>query len=189
MTPVGKAASTAFGRKAEQALQFTLVTTDWPQLVDTANILKSQWEAVGAKVTVDSESVGDIQQNFIRPREYEAFLFGQSWPTAEPDPYSFWHSSQTKDPGLNLALYSNPDVDKILEKLRTETDEGKRVDLYKKFQQSVTDDIPAVFLYSPNYLSVVNKKVGGINITSLVSSDEKFADAAKWYVNTKRVRK
>ncbi|HUD08980.1 MAG TPA: peptide ABC transporter substrate-binding protein [Candidatus Saccharimonadales bacterium] len=184
-----KSGSDGMRAKNGQALQFTLVTTDWPQLVDTANILKSQWEAVGAKINIDSESIGDVQQNFLRPREYEAFLFGQSWPTAEPDPYSFWHSSQTKDPGLNLALYSNPNVDKILEKLRTETDEGKRVDLYKNFQQSVTDDIPAVFLYSPNYLAVVNKKVGGINITSLVSSDEKFADAAKWYVNTKRVRK
>ncbi|HLM83960.1 MAG TPA: peptide ABC transporter substrate-binding protein, partial [Candidatus Bathyarchaeia archaeon] len=107
-----KSGSDGFRTKNGTALQFTLVTTDWPQLVDTANILKSQWEAVGAKVDIDSESVGDIQQNFIRPREYEAFLFGQSWPTAEPDPYSFWHSSQTKDPGLNLALYSNPDVDK-----------------------------------------------------------------------------
>lgn len=184
-----KSGSDGFRAKSGAALEFTLVTTDWPQLVDTANLLKSQWEAVGTKVNVDSESVGDIQQNFIRPREYEAFLFGQSWPTAEPDPYSFWHSSQTKDPGLNLALYSNPDVDKLLEKLRTETDEGSRVDLYKKFQQSVTDDIPAIFLYSPNYLSVVNKKVQGINITSLVSSDEKFSDAAKWYMKTKRVRK
>ena len=184
-----KSGSDGFRAKSGTALEFTLVTTDWPQLVDTANLLKSQWEAVGAKVNIDSESVGDIQQNFIRPREYEAFLFGQSWPTAEPDPYSFWHSSQTKDPGLNLALYSNPDVDKLLEKLRTETDEGSRADLYKKFQQSVTDDIPAIFLYSPNYLSVVNKKVQGINITSLVSSDEKFADAAKWYMKTKRIRK
>lgn len=175
--------------KSGQPMEITLVTTDWPQLVDTANILKSQWEAVGVKVTVDSESVGDIQQNFIRPREYEAFLFGQSWPTAEPDPYSFWHSSQTKDPGLNLALYSNSDVDKILEKLRTETDEGNRVELYKKFQQAVTNDIPAIFLYSPNYLSVANNKVKGVNITTLVSADEKFADVSRWYMKTKRVRK
>lgn len=184
-----KSGSDGFRTKNGTALQFTLVTTDWPQLVDTANILKSQWEAVGAKVDIDSESVGDIQQNFIRPREYEAFLFGQSWPTAEPDPYSFWHSSQTKDPGLNLALYSNPDVDKTLEKLRTETDEAARADLYKKFQQTLTNDIPAIFLYSPNYIATVNKKVGGINISALVSSDEKFSDAAKWYVKTKRVRK
>ena len=48
------------------------------------------------------------------------------------------------------------------------------MDLYKKFQQTVTDDIPALFLYSPNYLYVVNKKVQGINISSLVSPDEKI---------------
>lgn len=184
-----KAGSDGVRAKNGQTLEFTLVTTDWPQLVDTANLLKSQWEAAGARVNVDSESVGDIQQNFIRPREYEAFLFGQSWPTAEPDPYSFWHSSQTKDPGLNLALYSNPDVDKILDKLRTESDEGKRLDLYKNFQQDVTNDIPAIFLYSPNYLYAVNKKVQGINISSLVSADERFADVAKWYMKTKRVKK
>jgi len=184
-----KAGSDGFRSKSGTALEVTLVTTDWPQLVDTANLLKSQWEAVGAKVNVDSESVGDIQQNFIRPREYESFLFGQSWPTNEPDPYSFWYSSQTKDPGLNLALYSNADVDKILDKLRAESDEGKRLDLYKNFQQVVTEDIPAIFLYSPNYLYAVNKKVQGINISSLVSADERFSDIASWYMKTKRVRK
>ncbi len=178
-----------FRLKDGQTLEFTIVTTDWPQLVQTADILKSQWEAVGVRVNIDSESVGDIQQNFIRPREYEIFLFGQSWLTAEPDPYSFWHSSQTKDPGLNLSLYSNSDADKILDKLRVETNEEKRIDLYKKFQQTVTDDIPAIFLYSPNYLYVVNKKIQGIEISSLVSADERFAGVAKWYMKTKRVRK
>lgn len=184
-----KAGGDGFRSKSGTALEFTLVTTDWPQLVDTANMLKSQWEAVGVEVNVDSESVGDIQQNFIRPREYESFLFGQSWPTAEPDPYSFWHSSQTKDPGLNLALFSNTEVDKILDKLRSESDEGKRMDLYKNFQQTITDDIPAIFLYSPNYLYAVNKKVKGIGIPSLVSSDERFAGVANWYMKTKRVKK
>ena len=178
-----------FRAKSGQLLEFTLVTTDWPQLTDTANILKNQWEAIGAKVNVDSESIGDIQQNFIRPREYEAFLFGQSWPTAEPDPFSFWHSSQTRDPGLNLALYSNSDIDKTLEKLREEADPAKRLELYEKFQQTVADDIPAVFLYSPNYLYIVNKKVKGVDISSLVSAEERFAEASKWYMKTKRIRK
>lgn len=178
-----------FRAKGGQPLEFTLVTTDWPQLVDTANLLKSQWEAIGAKVNVDSESIGDIQQNFIRPREYEAFLFGQSWPTAEPDLYSFWHSSQTKDPGLNLALYSSPDADKILVNLRGESDPQKRLDLYKKFQQTIAEDIPAIFLYSPNFIYVVNKKVQGFEITSLVSAEQRFMDVSKWYMDTKRVRK
>ena len=141
------------------------------------------------KVNVDSESVGDIQQNFIRPREYEAFLFGQSWMTSEPDPYSFWHSSQTRDPGQNLALYSNPDIDKTLEKLRETMDPEARIDLFKKFQQTISDDIPAIFLYSPNYIYVVNKRVKGIDITSLLSSEQRFSEVNEWYMKTKRIRK
>ncbi|KKT70818.1 MAG: hypothetical protein UW66_C0037G0005 [Candidatus Moranbacteria bacterium GW2011_GWF1_44_4] len=178
-----------FRKKDNLPLEFSLVTTDWPDLAETADMLKQQWEAVGAKVNVESlPVVADIQQNYIRPREYDALLFGQVL-GVDPDPYAFWHSSQTRDPGLNLALYSNQNVDKILEKIRLETDEGKRAELLKEFQQTVTDDVPALFLYSPNYLYVVNKKVEGISIRSMVTPDKRFSNVENWYVKTKRVRK
>jgi len=177
-----------FRKKDNLALEFTLVTTDWPDLAETAEMLKQQWEAIGAKVNVESLPVTDVQQNYIRPREYDALLFGQVL-GIDPDPYAFWHSSQTRDPGLNLALYSNQSVDKILEKIRQERDEEKRANYLKEFQQTVTEDLPALFLYSPNYLYVVNKKVGGITIHSMVTPDKRFSDVANWYVKTKRVRK
>ncbi len=175
-------------KKDNQTLEFSLVTTDWPDLAQTADILARQWEAVGARVNLESLPVTDVQQNFIRPREYNALLFGQVL-GIDPDPYAFWHSSQTRDPGLNLAVYSNQDVDKTLEKIRQETDEGKREELFTKFQQAVADDVPALFLYSPNYIYVVNTKVQGIKINSIVTPDKRFANVEEWYVDTKRVRK
>ncbi len=177
-----------FRKKDNLVLEINLATTDWPDLVETAEMLKQQWEAVGAKVNVESLPVADIQQNYIRPREYDALLFGQVL-GIDPDPYAFWHSSQTRDPGLNLALYSNQNVDKILEKIRQETDEGKRADLLKDFQQKLTDDIPALFLYSPNYLYLVNNKVQGIDIHALATPDKRFSDIENWYMKTKRVKK
>jgi peptide/nickel transport system substrate-binding protein len=177
-----------FREKDGVPLEFSLVTTDWPDLAETAEILRQQWEAVGAKVNVESLPVADIQQNYIRPREYEALLFGQVL-GVDPDPYAFWHSSQTRDPGLNLALYSNQDVDKVLEKIRQETDEEKRAKYLKEFQQAITDDIPALFLYSPNYLYLVNKKVQGISIRSMVTPEKRFSGVENWYVKTKRIRR
>jgi len=177
-----------FRKKDNVALEFTLVTTDWPDLAETAEMLKQQWEAIGAKVNVESLPVTNVQQNYIRPREYDALLFGQVL-GIDPDPYAFWHSSQTRDPGLNIALYSNQSVDKILEKIRQERDEEKRAKLLKEFQQIVTEDLPALFLYSPNYLYVVNKKVEGVTIHSMVTPDKRFSDVFNWYVKTKRVRK
>jgi peptide/nickel transport system substrate-binding protein len=177
-----------FRKKDNLVLEFSLATTDWPDLSLTAEILKKQWEVIGAKVNFEAFPVADIQQNFIRTREYDALLFGQMV-GIDPDLYAFWHSSQTRDPGLNLALYSNQDVDKILEKIRQETNRGSRMEDYKKFQQVVAEDVPVIFLYSPNYLYVHNKSVQGMDISSMVTPDKRFSDVSKWYVKTKRVKK
>lgn len=177
-----------FRKKDNQPLQFKFVTTDWPDLIETAELLKRQWEAVGIKVDFEALALQDVQQNYIRPREYDALLFGQML-GIDPDPLPFWSSSQTRDPGLNLALYSNQEVDKILEKIRQESDEEKKSELYKKFQQTVSEDVPAVFLYSPNYIYVTNKKVQGISINSMASSEKRFANVTEWFMKTKRIRK
>jgi peptide/nickel transport system substrate-binding protein len=177
-----------FRAKGDQPLEFSLTTTDWPDLVQTAELLKKEWEAIGAKMEYEALPVAEIQQNFIRPREYEALLYGQML-GIDPDPFAFWHSSQTRDPGMNLALYSNADVDKALEKNRQETDMNARLDNYKKFQQDVADDAPVAFLYSPNYLYVTNKMVQGINIISMTTPDKRFSNISEWYMKTKRIRK
>ncbi len=175
-------------KKDNLALEVKLVTTDWPDLAQTADLLKKQWEAIGVRTDVETSDAADIQQNYIRPREYQALLFGQTL-GIDPDPFAFWSSGQTRDPGLNLALYSNQDVDKILDKIKQETDADSRIDLYKRFQQAVADDAPADFLYSPNYLYVTNKKVQGVRINFMNTPDRRFANVTEWYVNTKRVRK
>jgi len=174
--------------KNNAALEINLATTDWPELSQTAEILKSQWEKIGVKVNINNLSISDIQQNYIRPREYEALLFGQVL-GADPDPYSFWHSSQKRDPGLNLSLFGDSTTDKLIEDGRTEFDPAKRTAIYADFQKKLNAEIPAIFLYSPDYVYPVNKKVQGINITNLVLPSERFANIDKWYINTKRVWK
>lgn len=177
-----------FRSKNGKTLEFTITTTDWEELVKTADILRSQWEKVGAKVHVNAYSISDVQQNYIRPREYEALLFGQVL-SADPDPYSFWHSSQKRDPGLNLSLFGSDDTDTLIEDGRIEFDEEKRVAIYKEFQEKLNQEIPAIFIYSPRYSYPVNKKVQGINTQNLVSPSKRFFNINEWYIKTKRVWK
>lgn len=169
-------------------LQLTLITTDWPELSQTAEILKEQWAKVGAEVNVNTYSISDIQQNYLRPREYDALLFGQVL-GADPDPYSFWHSSQKRDPGLNLSLFGDSDTDKLIEDGRVEFDPEKRTQIYIDFQKKLLAETPAIFLYSPAYIYPVNKKVQGINIENLISPARIFSDISHWYIKTKRVWK
>jgi peptide/nickel transport system substrate-binding protein len=77
----------------------------------------------------------------------QVLLIGREAP-ADPDQYSWWHSTQA----LNISRYQNPRVDKILEDARRETDQNKRKLLYFDMQKYLVDDVPAVFLYYlPSY--------------------------------------
>ena len=174
--------------KDDTRVEFNLVVIDQPDLIRIAEILKKQWEAVGAQVNVSSFSVFDIQQNHIRPREYDALLFGQGL-GGNMDPYSFWHSSMEKDPGLNLAKFDAPDIDKLLDDGRVEFNEEKRASIYQEFQKKLAEEVPAIFLYNPSYLYPVNKNVKGNDIQFMSSPSERFSNVENWYIKTKRIWK
>ncbi len=169
-------------------LEFELATTDWPELNQTAEILKMQWEKIGAKVNVKVLTVSELQQNYIRTREYDALLFGQAI-SFNPDFYSFWHSSQKQDPGLNLSLLDNKDADGILESVRQESDESKRIEAYQKFQEILANEVPAVFLYGRTYLHPTNTILKGVENVSINNPQQRFTDVHKWFVKTKRILK
>lgn len=174
--------------KNNAKLEFEIFTLDNPQLMQTADILRDQWGKIGADVKVNVLSVSDLQQNIIRPREYDSLLFGQAV-SFNPDPYSFWHSSQKKDPGLNLSLLDDKKADELLDKARQELDGGKRTEYYKEFQKIVAEKIPAIFLYSPSYLYPVSQKVQGISAQNVNAPSWRFGDVNEWYIKKKRVWK
>jgi len=169
-------------------LQITLITTEWPELESVAGILQKQWSKLGAKIELKILSIAEIQQEHIRPREYEALLFGEVL-GADPDPFPFWHSSQIRDPGLNLALYNNKNVDKLLKEARQTFDPEKRKEKYEEFQKLVVEDAPVVFLYNSYYLYPVDKKIKGIEIENISLPSKRFSGIEKWYIKTKRIKK
>lgn len=178
------------GRRSKDGteLVFNLTVPDWPELMRTADMLREQWQKIGVVTEVKVLSQADLQQNSIRPREYEALLFGQG-SMLDPDPYSFWHSSQKNDPGLNLAFYENKDVDTLLSDAREMTDTGKRMEAYQKFQSIIASEHPAVFLYSPSYLYAVSDRVQGITARPINTPSARLSGIASWYIETKRVKK
>ena len=168
--------------------EINLIATNWPELEQTAQILKSQWERAGFTVNLEIVDALTVQQEHIRPREYEALLFGEVL-GALPDPFAFWHSSQKKDPGLNLALYDNKDADELLEQARQTPDDELRNEKYFEFQEIVVEDLPAIFIHSPFYLYPISDKIKGIDIEKLTMHSQRFSQIENWYIKTKRVWK
>ncbi len=169
-------------------LEINLVASNWPEFKQTAEILKEQWEKIGAQINLEIIEAIDIQQEYLRPRNYQALLFGEVL-GANPDPFAFWHSTQKKDPGLNVAFYENKKVDKLLEDARQTVEEEERTEKYAEFQKLLIEDVPVVFLYSPTYLYPINENIKGIEIEKLAQPSFRFSQIENWYINTKRVWK
>ncbi len=169
--------------------EFSLSTSNIPELKETAELLKAMWEKLGAKVNLKIFEIGDLNQDVIRTRNYDALLFGEIL-GRNPDPFVFWHSSQRNDPGLNIAMYANVTVDKLLEDARAISDRKKRDEKYKKFQEEVIKDVPAVFLYSPQFIYIIPKSLLGVDqIKNITVPSERFAQIYKWHLKTDKIWK
>jgi peptide/nickel transport system substrate-binding protein len=174
--------------KKETRLEFDLSTSNAPELSETAELLKTMWQKIGVKVNTKIFEIGSLNQNVIRPRKYDALLFGIMM-GRDPDPFAFWHSSQRNDPGLNIALYTNITADNLLEDARTISDTEKRKEKYRALQEQIEKDVPAVFLYSPEYIYLVPKSLMGFDTDTITIPSERFSQMYKWYIETKKVWK
>lgn len=174
-------------KKKDQRLSIKITTSSWPELVAVANALKDQWAQIGVELNIEIVQSSDLQQ-IIKERNYEILLFGEIL-TPDPDPFSLWHSSQKRDPGLNLALYDNRDVDKLLEEARQILNPTDRMKKYAEFQKKLAEDVPTIFLYNPYYLYPQTKQIYGFETKVIGTPSDRFTNVNKWYIETRRAWK
>ena len=172
--------------KKTETLSFTLSTADEPELAATAQALVAAWREAGIKVDLHMYPISELNSLVIRPRNYDAVLFGEVVGRTL-DLFAFWHSSQRNDPGLNLSLYTNNRVDNLLAEARTSTDRRDRKRIYEEFASRIAEDRPAVFLYAPEFIYVAPHGVYGIELGALTSPEERYGSVYTWYTDSERV--
>ncbi len=167
-------------------LSFSIATVNNSTFESTAEFLQSAWQALGAEVTIKQFEQSDLTQSIIRPRDYEALLFGTQ--LGRPlDYYSFWHSSQRNDPGLNVALYANITTDSILTEMRRSGTIDARQDAITRFVEELQKETPAIFLYAPELLYVFPNNVVGAKFVGIGEPHERFRRIHEWYIETESV--
>lgn len=165
---------------------FSIATSDAPELKKTAEILQEAWGKIGASVSVKVFEAGDLSQNVIKPRKYDALLFGEVV-GEESDLFPFWHSSERNDPGLNISLYANLKVDKALEDIQKETDNAKKTEEKEIVLSEIKKDIPVIFLFSPYSLYAPAEDVKSILLKNVSYQNERFLSINKWFIETDKV--
>ncbi|MDO8408126.1 MAG: peptide ABC transporter substrate-binding protein [bacterium] len=172
---------------AKQTLdEITIRTSNVPELRSVALAVKAAWEKLGIPVNIELYEPGDLSQNVIRPRKYEALLYGEVI-GRDQDLYAFWDSKETSDPGLNIALYVNKNVDILLEDARVNPDRKARIADLQKIENIIAGDYAAVFLYAPDFVYTVPKAIKGVELPQITTPSDRFATAASWYRVTDKV--
>ncbi|MFQ6059537.1 MAG: ABC transporter substrate-binding protein [Anaerolineae bacterium] len=174
--------------KGRLKLEFTLLTNADPIRARMIEAISRQWERVGVKAHTQTVGVAELQAEFLRPRQFQAVLFGWNSLSFDPDPYPLWHSTQAQDEGQNYAGFANSEADTILEEARRTTDQALRAEMYRRFQEIFAEEVPSLLLYHPIYHYAVDERVRDVQLGRvIIAPSDRFRNIARWYIKTKRV--
>lgn len=144
------------------------------EITRVAEFIRDQWHAMGIRITLRKES-GVNFSNLVRAREYDLLLAGQSL-GYNNDAFSFWHSSQRGEDGLNLSQIRSFRIDALLEDLRRIFDGKRKTAKLKELEKLLSQETPALFLYTPLYSFALDKKVTGIDAVGYAFPADRFSN-------------
>lgn len=139
-----------------QGVSFTLLTTSGsPLATQEAQFIQSELQPAGIKVTIQEETFATLLSD-TQAHHFQAAALGWS---GRPDPdgntYSWFHTGG----GNNNTVYSNTQVDTLLEGARASTDQAARAQDYLQAQTLIVQDAPYVFLYHGVSIQASSTKV------------------------------
>ncbi|MDZ7877584.1 MAG: ABC transporter substrate-binding protein [Saprospiraceae bacterium] len=143
------------GKQTELVIRFCYANA--PAGKNTGLILQDEAKKVGIKVQllpVDAKSFLDA----LKRRDFDMFLSQMGMTSALDDPKETWASSSSTPDGGNRVQFENKAADALIDQIRGEFDPVKRDLLYKKFQQLLAEEQPAIFLFATKDRIVLGKR-------------------------------
>ena len=157
-----KALLKELGYDENNPFTFEVVTNTGNDIrINAAQILQYQLQKAGVIMKIRVMEWQAFLNTVVHPRNFEAVLLG--WSLAlMPDAYPLWHSSSAKLGGFNLVSYKNETVDKLIEKGMSTINRDELGTIYKEIFQIISDDLPYLFLYIPDGITAINKRIKNV---------------------------
>jgi peptide/nickel transport system substrate-binding protein len=167
------------GFSKDKPLRFTITTNSNNDIrVKAVEIIQQQLLKVGIEVKIRVMEWQAFLNTVVFPREFDAVVLGWSLGLI-PDAYSIWHSKSDKKGGFNFVGYHNKRVDTLIDKGSSQVEPKEFAKTYREIFKLIANDKPYIFLYIPNSISVVSKKVKGVE-PSVIGIEHNFI---KWKVD------
>jgi peptide/nickel transport system substrate-binding protein len=146
------------------AFELTTNSGNQPR-IDATAIVQEQLKRVGIQVKLRVlEFHTLVHQNNIG--EFDATLTGVGMDTSLDLRYGY-HSSSIAPGGDNIARYSNPQVDRLIDRAANRADIADAAADLREIQQLIHRDQPLTFLWESQRMSAINRRVEGAEPNTL----------------------
>ena len=153
------------GYGEEHPFSFEIATSNSSSIRPyAAQILQHQLAKVGVKVQLRVMEWQAFLNTVVFPREFDTVLLGWSL-SLSPDPYLLWHSDSDKPGAFNFIGYHNKKVDALIETMQGTIEREALAKIQQQIFTDVVADNPYLFLFIPNSIQVVDKKIKHIEPT------------------------
>jgi peptide/nickel transport system substrate-binding protein len=123
-----------------------------------ALMLQESAAKVGVKITIAEKEFKQIRAENLKTRKYHLVPNVISQDIIPWDDLSKWHSSNDQPDGNNDLSYKNTITDELIDQILSAKNNVERIKIYRKIQEQIYIDQPAIFLYAPEEKIVISKK-------------------------------
>ncbi len=177
---IAKAKSLLKSAGFDSGIELTLLYSDrrssWEQI---ATILQSNFSDIG--VTLKLQLMANpAMRDRVDKGDFELCLGAWSPDFADPFMFmNFWFDSNLWGLPGNRSFYKNDDVDAMIRKAATVTDQKERTKLYYDAQEIIMEEAPYIFLYQVQTIVPTRKNVKGYIYNPMLESMYNFENISK----------
>ena len=125
-----------------------------------AQVVQNELTKIGVNAQLDVVEWGVYIDKWVK-RDFDSMIELRGG-SGEPD--RFLYRTFYSTGSVNNFLFKNADVDKLLDQGRIQTKPADRKTTYNQLQTLLSQQVPAVFLYSPNENQVLSAKISGFKL-------------------------
>ena len=120
-------------------------TGEPPYAANEAQVLQSQLAAIGVKLNIQTMDLKVYVDTWLKGD----FDMAVAQNGGRPDPYPMYNRYFTKDGNLvKVSQFSDPELDRLLQEGRVETDVAKRKPIFQAFEPRLAEEAPWIWISS-----------------------------------------
>lgn len=149
---------------------------------DTAiQIIQNQWSQVGLNANIVQVDAAESNRRTIQATDFDVRTVGGGVFRADPGVSGTYMTTSTWTPnGGNYGHYSNEEIDRLYAEAQAAPEPEERKRIYTEIAKILNDELPWIFLYSPNSLYGKSKRLQGFQPPSYI--DNKLWNAETWWI-------